>query len=118
MAAINLDQITLPVSEIFSSLQGEGKLTGTPSLFIRFAGCPLRCPWCDTSIAWDEFLGIQTSISELINKIKTSPLDHIVLTGGEPLMHQQITTLIEQVRKQNKNYHIPKETVGIIFEPI
>lgn len=77
------------VSEIFSSIEGEGKRTGYMSIFIRLTGCNLRCSYCDTKYAQvqgrddSEVL----SIDELIDRIKIFPWKRITLTGGEPLLH-------------------------------
>ncbi len=64
------------INEIFYSLQGEGLLAGVPSIFIRLAGCPLRCTWCDTKYAWDPAAGDDLSIPEILDRvdlIKPSP---------------------------------------------
>lgn len=75
------------ILEIFTSIQGEGKYIGIPSIFIRFAGCNLRCPWCDTKYSWKE-TGRYTT-ETVINFIKSKPkFKHIVFTGGEPLLYQ------------------------------
>lgn len=68
------------VNEIFYSLQGEGANTGTPAIFIRFAGCNLRCPFCDTDFA--DFN--EKTIAEIMSEISQYPSNFVVLTGGEP----------------------------------
>lgn len=68
------------INEIFYSLQGEGFYTGTPAVFIRFSGCNLRCPFCDT----DHAEGAMMSAGEIIAAIAAYPSRHVVLTGGEP----------------------------------
>lgn len=68
------------VNEIFYSLQGEGANTGTPAIFIRFAGCNLRCPFCDTNFA--DFN--EKTIAEIMSEISQYPSNFVVLTGGEP----------------------------------
>ncbi len=68
------------INEIFYSLQGEGYHTGVPAVFIRFSGCNLKCPFCDTQ--HDE--GIMMSDEEILNEINQYPANTIILTGGEP----------------------------------
>ena len=68
------------VNEIFYSLQGEGAYTGTPSIFIRLAGCNLRCPFCDTK---HESYKVLTK-EEIMAQIANFTAKHIVFTGGEP----------------------------------
>ena len=58
------------VNEIFYSLQGEGFLAGVPSVFVRLAGCPLRCRWCDTKYAWDETSGAHYTDGKIVEKVK------------------------------------------------
>ncbi|MCQ2335340.1 MAG: 7-carboxy-7-deazaguanine synthase QueE [Paludibacteraceae bacterium] len=68
------------INEIFYSLQGEGANTGTPAVFIRFAGCNLRCPFCDTDFeAYTEM-----TTEEILDEIEQYPSNFVVLTGGEP----------------------------------
>ncbi|GAY31382.1 7-carboxy-7-deazaguanine synthase [Bacteroidaceae bacterium] len=71
---------TYPINEIFYSLQGEGYYTGTPSVFVRFSGCNLRCPFCDTDHSSFKVLNAE----EIVEKVKQYPATHVVLTGGEP----------------------------------
>ena len=101
------------VSEIFYSLQGEGFLTGVPSVFIRLAGCPLRCKWCDTKYAWDAKAGWDFSVEEIIRTIKKWPSRFVVITGGEPMVNLELTELASQLKKIGK--HITIETAGIKF---
>ena len=70
----------MKVNEIFYSLQGEGRFTGTPAVFLRFSGCNLKCSFCDTS--HDE--GVEMTPAEIIGAILKYPSRHIVITGGEP----------------------------------
>jgi 7-carboxy-7-deazaguanine synthase len=103
------------VSEIFYSLQGEGFLTGVPSIFIRLAGCPLRCKWCDTEYAWDDKAGRQYSIDEIIKTIQQWPCKFIVVTGGEPMTNSDLPQLAQKLKDLGK--HITIETAGIAFIP-
>jgi len=101
------------INEIFYSLQGEGSLAGVPSVFVRLAGCPLRCKWCDTKYAWDENAGDQYSINDIKQKVLSYPCDHLVITGGEPMSNQAIPELVDCFAKENM--HITIETSGIKF---
>ncbi|MCK4914090.1 MAG: 7-carboxy-7-deazaguanine synthase QueE [Planctomycetes bacterium] len=101
------------VSEIFYSLQGEGFLTGVPSVFIRLAGCPLRCKWCDTKYALDAKAGRDFSVEEIIKTIKKWPSRFVVITGGEPMVNLELGGLTAQLKKIGK--HITIETAGIKF---
>lgn len=71
------------INEIFYSIQGEGAFTGTPAIFIRFAGCNLKCGFCDTK--HESFIR-EMSIEEIVEEVRKYPSDHIVLTGGEPTL--------------------------------
>jgi 7-carboxy-7-deazaguanine synthase len=101
------------VNEIFHSLQGEGRLAGVPAIFIRLAGCPLRCSWCDTAYAWDPKAGRQLSCEQIFGEICEYPTRYVVLTGGEPMVHEDICDLSAAIR--NAGYHVTIETVGIWF---
>ena len=70
------------INEIFYSIQGEGYFTGTPAVFVRFSGCNLRCPFCDT----EHKEGKMLSDDDIIAEINRYPALHVVLTGGEPCM--------------------------------
>ena len=70
----------MKVNEIFYSLQGEGRYTGTPAVFVRFSGCNLACDFCDTT----HQSGTEMSEDEIIENICRFPAGHVVLTGGEP----------------------------------
>ena len=75
----------MKVNEIFYSLQGEGHYTGTPAVFVRFAGCNLRCWFCDT----DFDKGVEMSEDEIVEAVLQYPTRYVVITGGEPTL--QIT---------------------------
>ena len=103
------------VSEIFYSLQGEGFLAGVPSIFVRLAGCPLRCRWCDTKYAWDEKAGKNYSIDKIIQTVQQWPCKFVVITGGEPMINSDLPQLVRQLKTADK--HITIETAGIAFVP-
>jgi 7-carboxy-7-deazaguanine synthase len=103
------------VNEIFYSLQGEGQFAGVPSAFIRLAGCPLRCRWCDTKYAWPESAGTEYTIDQLKEKILPFPTRRLVVTGGEPLVVDGLAELTASFTEARM--HITIETSGIKFLP-
>jgi 7-carboxy-7-deazaguanine synthase len=103
------------VSEIFYSLQGEGALVGVPSVFVRLAGCPLRCRWCDTKYAWDESAGRNYSIEQVLQAVQGWRCRFVVITGGEPMICSELRGLAESLRACGKEVTI--ETAGIAFVP-
>ncbi len=103
------------INEIFYSLQGEGFLAGVPSVFIRLAGCPLRCRWCDTKYAWDESAGKLLAIEKIVKTIQQYQTKYIVITGGEPMIDSEMSQLVGELKNAGK--HITIETAGIVFIP-
>lgn len=109
------------VIEIFHSLQGEGMLVGVPGTFVRFAGCPLRCHWCDTKHAWDFGAGEELETAEIVRRIGRRPSRFVVLTGGEPMVDVDggprpgLVELTQALRKAGN--HVTIETTGIRFVP-
>jgi 7-carboxy-7-deazaguanine synthase len=101
------------IAEIFHSIQGEGLLAGVPSVFIRTSGCNLRCDWCDTPYASWKPEGLEMSVSEILKKISVWNCNHVVLTGGEPMIAPDLTELADALKKQGK--HITIETAGTIL---
>lgn len=108
-------QHTMRISEIFYSLQGEGFLAGVPSVFVRVAGCPLRCRWCDTKYAWAEEAGRPCSTAQIVRKVEQWPCKFVVVTGGEPMISPQLPRLAQQLKAAGK--HITIETAGIAYVP-
>ena len=100
------------ISEIFYSIQGEGELTGVPSVFVRTSGCNLRCAWCDTPYASWEPTGTAMSVEAILSEIEKHPTRFVVLTGGEPMLAKEIHRLAEQLRARGS--HITIETAGTI----
>jgi len=103
------------VSEIFYSLQGEGFGAGIPSVFVRLAGCPLRCRWCDTKYAWDNEAGNNYSIEKILQKVQQWPCRFVVITGGEPMIDSDLPELVQKLKASER--HITIETAGIAFMP-
>ena len=100
------------ISETFYSLQGEGELTGVPSVFIRTSGCNLRCNWCDTPYASWNPEGTDRSVDELVAEVRATPTRHVVLTGGEPMIAKNIRDLAQALREAGQ--HITIETAATV----
>jgi len=100
------------IAEIFQSVQGEGFLAGTPSVFVRTSGCNLRCWFCDTRYASWEPEGDSQSVDEILAKVDRWSTPHVVLTGGEPMIFEELAPLCQQLRERGK--HITIETAGTV----
>lgn len=101
------------ISEIFHSLQGEGELTGVPSVFVRTSGCNLRCTWCDTPYASWNPEGEHRSVAQIVAAVEAHPRTrHIVLTGGEPMIAKELGELAAELR--NRGRHITIETAATV----
>jgi 7-carboxy-7-deazaguanine synthase len=101
------------ISEIFYSLQGEGELTGVPSVFVRASGCNLRCTWCDTPYAAWNPEGEQRTVAQIMAAIESHPAArHVVLTGGEPMIAKEMHSLAGEIRKSGR--HITIETAATV----
>ena len=101
------------VSETFRSIQGEGKLTGIPSFFIRLSGCNLRCAWCDTPYASWKPEGEPRVVSTLVADALQSNVRHVVVTGGEPMLFPQVDELCGSLAAHG--LHVTIETAGTIL---
>lgn len=118
--------------EIFHTIQGEGKSLGKPSIFIRTSLCNLHCVWCDTDYTWnwegtpfthhfdqrpgykkykkDDWV-LDVLVTDIVDIVKAIPCKNIVLTGGEPLMHQkQLLALTNQLKAIDESYWFEIET--------
>lgn len=100
------------ISEIFYSLQGEGELVGVPSVFVRTSGCNLRCNWCDTPYASWQPEGENLSIDQIVAEVKRHPAQHVVLTGGEPMIAKEIHALASAIK--SLGHHITIETASTV----
>ncbi len=98
----------MKINEIFYSIQGEGLLSGIPTIFIRTTGCNLRCKYCDSTYAYDK--GIPMNLNEIIISLNRYRCKEICITGGEPLLQGEIFELISLL--QQKDYHLCLETNG------
>ncbi|MFC4437057.1 MULTISPECIES: 7-carboxy-7-deazaguanine synthase QueE [Natrialbaceae] len=103
----------LPINELFYSLQGEGTLAGVPSVFVRTSGCNLRCWFCDSYHTSWEPTHARMTIEEIVAEVESHErADHVVLTGGEPLLHEGSVDLLEEL--DDRGYHTTVETNGTI----
>ncbi len=100
------------IAETFTSVQGEGRLAGTRSWFVRFSGCNLRCAWCDTPYASWAPEGERRSVEELIDEARRSGAKHAVVTGGEPMLFEEVVALTRGLR--DAGLHVTIETAGTI----
>jgi len=100
---------SLPVMEDFYTLQGEGFHQGKAAYFIRLGGCDVGCVWCDVKDSWDAEKHPKLKIERLKLKVKETPAEIVVITGGEPLMHD-LTELTKELQAAGLKTHI--ETSG------
>jgi 7-carboxy-7-deazaguanine synthase len=106
----------MKLSELFYSIQGEGKLAGVPSAFVRASGCNLRCVWCDTPYAsWDPE-GRDVPVEEIVRRVREIGAHHVVVTGGEPMIMPDIVPLCDALK--SAGHHITIETAATIFHPL
>jgi 7-carboxy-7-deazaguanine synthase len=101
------------IAETYRSLQGEGLLAGTPSTFIRTSGCNLRCHWCDTPFTSWQPVGETWSVGAVVDAATRLGLDHVVLTGGEPLLSADLPELVTALRERGG--HLTLETAGSVL---
>ena len=100
----------IKINEIYLSVQGESTHTGLPCVFIRLTGCNLRCSWCDTAYAFHE--GKNMSIDEILQKVASFGIHLVEITGGEPLMQDNVYTLMRRLIESG--YKVMLETGGSI----
>ena len=105
----NISSVSLPVMEHFYTLQGEGYHQGRAAYFIRLCGCDVGCVWCDVKDSWDATKHPQFNIDDLIFNIEKTTAKFVVITGGEPLMHNldELTAVL-----QSKGFETAIETSG------
>jgi 7-carboxy-7-deazaguanine synthase len=106
----------LNVSEIFYSLQGEGMLAGTSSVFVRLSGCNLRCVWCDTPYTSWAPEGVQMPLETILAKVRSYAATQVVVTGGEPMIAPGIVDLTHELKELG--LHITVETAGTVYQPV
>jgi 7-carboxy-7-deazaguanine synthase len=106
----------LKIAEIYKSIQGEGLLTGTPSVFVRASGCNLRCWFCDTPYASWQPEGHDYAVDEIIAEVEEWDCGHVVVTGGEPMLFAELIPLCRELRQRGR--HITIETAGTLYLPV
>ncbi len=106
----------LRICEIYASVQGEGLLTGTPSVFVRTSGCNLRCWFCDTPFASWQPEGQTLSHEDVSERVASYQASHIVLTGGEPFIYKNLPQLCGILRESGR--HLTIETAGTIHHSV
>jgi 7-carboxy-7-deazaguanine synthase len=107
----------MKLSELFYSVQGEGKLLGVPSVFVRASGCNLRCTWCDTPYAsWDPE-GDEVPVPEIVRRVAAfGPKRHVVLTGGEPMIMPDVAELCAALKAAG--HHLTIETAATVWRDV
>lgn len=106
----------MKVVEIFKSIEGEGKRAGLPCTFIRLFGCNLRCKYCDTKYGWSSEYADdaeEMSIEQIVEEAVKIGVPHITITGGEPLIHDDLFLLLSELAK--KNFWVNVETNGTML---
>jgi 7-carboxy-7-deazaguanine synthase len=104
------------IVEFFKSVQGEGEFAGTPSIFVRTTGCNLRCWFCDTPYTSWKPEGIQEPWQVILDRILAEDCQHVVLTGGEPLLQPDVVLLSRALGESGRFVTI--ETAGTVERPV
>jgi 7-carboxy-7-deazaguanine synthase len=104
------------LAEIFYSVQGEGKLMGVPSTFVRASGCNLRCVWCDTPYASWSPEGEDVAVGQIVDRVRELGARHVVITGGEPMIMPEIVELCEALKETG--HHLTVETAATVYAPV
>ncbi len=102
----------IALSELYESIQGEGLLVGLPSIFIRYQGCNLRCPWCDQPESLQRKEG-GVPLGEVLRKVRSFSARHVVITGGEPFFHESLPALVRTLLEEG--YSLQIETNGTLW---
>jgi 7-carboxy-7-deazaguanine synthase len=104
------------IAEVFHSIQGEGRHAGVPSVFVRTSGCNLRCWFCDTPYTSWQPEGAERSIDSLIEQVQSYDCEHVVITGGEPMLVRDIVPLSERLHESG--HYLTIETAGTVDLPV
>lgn len=102
--------VTLRLTEIFASLQGESTRVGLPTVFVRLTGCPLRCTWCDTAYAFQG--GETVTVQAVVDEVARHGLPNVCVTGGEPLAQKACLPLLSALC--DAGYSVSLETSGAL----
>lgn len=105
-----MESVSLRITEIFYSLQGESRSQGLPTVFVRLTGCPLRCNYCDTAYAFSG--GELLPIAEIMRQVAQHPKGYVTVTGGEPLAQANCLPLMRELCDQG--YQVSLETSGAL----
>jgi 7-carboxy-7-deazaguanine synthase len=97
--------LSLPLMEDFYTIQGEGAYQGHAAYFIRLGGCEVRCVWCDVKDSWDVNAHAKVKVSDIALRAKTSGAEIVVVTGGEPTMHN-LSALTSELKALGLKTHI------------
>ncbi len=117
MAGGTISTASLPVVEVFHSIQGEGTRVGEPATFIRLAGCNLRCSWCDTPYSWNA-AGIAAAARTPVSELAERAVERaVVITGGEPMLHHRTLPELITLLRSHGAQHVTVETNATIWEP-
>jgi 7-carboxy-7-deazaguanine synthase len=106
----------MKIADFFISIQGEGRLAGVPSAFIRLTGCNLRCAWCDTPYTSWHPEGEHLTLSEILLRLEPFDGRHAVVTGGEPLLSPEVIPLCAALRE--RGFHVTVETAATVYRPV
>jgi 7-carboxy-7-deazaguanine synthase len=106
----------MKIAEIFYSIQGEGMLAGTPSVFVRTSGCNLRCVWCDTPYTSWQPEGEPMMIGGILAAVRRNWPTHVVVTGGEPMIVEGMDLLTRRLK--DFGMHVTIETAGTVYQPV
>jgi 7-carboxy-7-deazaguanine synthase len=106
----------MKIAEIFYSIQGEGLLAGVPSVFVRTSGCNLRCTWCDTPYTSWKPEGEDRALDDILAEVRRHRPTHVVVTGGEPMLTEDIVPLTKCLRETD--LHVTIETAGTVYQPV
>ncbi|MFQ3667679.1 MAG: 7-carboxy-7-deazaguanine synthase QueE [Fimbriimonadaceae bacterium] len=106
----------LRIAEVFTSIQGEGIWLGVPSTFVRVSGCNLRCVWCDTPYASWNPEGPVRSIPEIVEDVASRNVEHVVVTGGEPMLFDPVEDLASSLKA--RGHTITIETAGTVYRSL
>jgi 7-carboxy-7-deazaguanine synthase len=102
------ESLSLRITEVFTSLQGEALTSGLPTIFIRLTGCPLRCVYCDSEYAFQG--GTQRLIDDLVHEVVAIGVNRVCVTGGEPLAQPNCWPLLNSLC--DSGFEVSLETSG------